>query len=67
MPANPHQKIIETLQKRKNRIVANLDKQGGRGISLADEIDRLDLAIDALTGELHCPLCEARLTSARNA
>jgi len=65
MPANPHQKIIETLQKRRDRIVASFDKQGGRGIDLADEIDRLNLAIDALDGDLHCPTCEARLTSGR--
>lgn len=40
-----------------------LDEQGGRGIELANEIDRLQLALDALQGELFCPQCEARLTS----
>ena len=58
-------KVIGVLEKRRARLVAALDRKGGRGVELADAIDRLGFAIDALRGDLHCPHCAARLTSAR--
>lgn len=61
MPGN--EKIVTTLMAKKNRLVELLDKRGGRGVKLANEIDRLNHAIDALQGELFCPHCSARLTS----
>jgi len=55
---------IETeLEERLAPLRDALDRQGGRGIELANEIDRLQFALDALKGELWCPCCEARLTS----
>jgi hypothetical protein len=58
-------KVIEALTKKKNELLEQLNERGGRGVELANRIDRLDMAIDALKGELHCPHCEARLTSGR--
>lgn len=56
-------RVIAVLEKKRDRLFGRLSKRKGRGVQLADAIDRLDRAIDALKGELHCPSCEARLTS----
>lgn len=62
-PENPDRNVIEALRRRLDRARDLLDVRHGRDVRTADRIDRLQLAIDALTGELHCPHCEARLTS----
>ena len=55
-------RIIAALTRRLTRLRRKLEKQGGRGVALANEIDRIDFAVDALKGELVCPHCEAQLT-----
>lgn len=55
--------IIEWLTKRSDKLSKQLEEQGGRGIKLADEIDRLNYAADALRGDLLCPCCDSKLTS----
>jgi hypothetical protein len=57
------QKVIEALEKKQSQLMAQLKRRGGRGVDLANEIDRLILAIDALRGNLTCPMCESQLTS----
>lgn len=56
-------KVISALTKKRHRLATRLTKRGGRGVGLAETIDRLDCAIAALNGELQCPHCEAVLTS----
>src|SRR4051812_26504796 len=56
------ERIIKALKRKRRRLIWVLDANGGRGIELADDIDRLGFAIDALNGELFCPHCEEGLT-----
>lgn len=56
------QRIVSYLKARRDRLVAVLERKGGRGVALAEHIDRLDAAIDALEGCLTCKHCEAQLT-----
>jgi hypothetical protein len=62
---NLDDRVVAALEKKRARLWKRLERRGGRGVELANEIDRLDCAIDALKGELYCPHCEARLTGER--
>jgi hypothetical protein len=56
------QKLVALLRKKAARLRERLEERGGRGVSLAEHVDRLDAAADALAGELYCQHCGARLT-----
>jgi hypothetical protein len=58
-------RVLEVLEKKEAKLRKRFEARGGRGFELANEIDRLRHAIDALKGELFCPHCENRLTSGR--
>jgi len=53
------------LERAATQLREALENDGGRGFAIADELDRVQFAIDSLNGELWCPHCEARLTSGR--
>jgi len=55
-------RIVTFLKAKRDRLMAVLEKKGGRSVALAEHIDRLDAAIDALEGCLVCQHCEAQLT-----
>lgn len=55
------QEIKDFLKVKKDKLREQLDAQGGRGVELANEIDCLEYALDALHGDLHCCHCEAKL------
>ena len=57
--------IIKKLEFRAEKLRAALERKGGRGVDLADEIDRIEFAVASLKGELSCPHCDARLTSGK--
>jgi hypothetical protein len=61
MPAL-EEKIIAILERKAEKLRRLLSKQGGRNVAVAEHIDRLDMAVDALRGELQCPHCQAQLT-----
>jgi len=52
----------ELLRAKRETLWRRLEKAGGRGVPLAEHIDRLDAAMAALRGELFCPDCERQLT-----
>ena len=56
------QRIVEILQAKSDRLAKELEQRGGWSVALAEHVDRLDAAIDALKGELFCQHCEAQLT-----
>lgn len=56
------QEIVARLTRNRDKLMEELERRGGRGVALAEHIDRLDAAIDALRGELCCPCCEAQIT-----
>jgi hypothetical protein len=58
--------VIVDLEGVRRRLAAKLDARGGRGVSLANALDRVSFAIDSLKGELFCLHCSARLTSEDN-
>lgn len=54
------------LERAATRLREALDAAGGRGVEVANELDRVQFAIDSLKGELGCPHCQAVLTSGRD-
>jgi hypothetical protein len=56
------EEIVKKLEADAKRLREKLDEQGGRGVELADQIDRLETAAEALRGRLHCPHCDKQLT-----
>lgn len=59
---NNEDKIIDALGKKAKLLRKELDANGGRGVELAEHIDRIETAIAALNGELVCLHCEAQIT-----
>lgn len=55
------QEVKDFLKEKKDKLRDQLEAQGGRGIELANEIDCLEYALDALHGDLSCLHCEAKL------
>lgn len=52
---------IDCLKGKRNTARAMLNARGGRGVELANEVDRYEYALDALHGDLNCCHCEAKL------
>jgi hypothetical protein len=48
-------KVVAFLRSKRDRLCKELERRGGRGVSLAEHIDRLDAATDALEGTLAGP------------
>ena len=54
--------IVAVLEKEAESLREQFEAQGGRGIALAEHIDRIERAIDSLKGELFCSECGRQLT-----
>lgn len=46
------------LTKVRDRLSAAFEESGGRGVELAEELDKVSSALAALSGDLFCPRCD---------
>ncbi len=54
-------KLAAQLREIAGRLKKKLELRGGRGVALAERVDRLELAADALEGDAYCNQCGAQI------